>query len=211
MTNVRMLACGSYQANAYLLWQDDRDDLLVIDPGDDLAKLEDEIRLTGKRLTDILVTHGHFDHIFAAAELKDKYGARICIHPLDADMLGDEALALIDPPACSHPFVPTVADELYPEGSTFDLTVCGIVFNGLHTPGHSPGGVTLVCPEANAVFTGDTLFSRGYGRYDFKGGDLHQLMRSLRTILRLPGELTVFSGHGDQDVMKEIAGRWHMK
>ena len=84
-------------------------------------------------------------------------------------------------------------------------------FEGMHTPGHTPGGVTLILPAAKAAFTGDTIFAHGYGRYDFPGGNLHQLMKSLRAVLALPRSLTIYSGHGGADTMANIAARWNVR
>lgn len=210
MISVTPLVCGSYQANAYLLYDDTRRDMLVIDPGDDLPALERAVEQSGRMLTDILLTHGHFDHMLSAAALRKKYGARIHIHPSDQAMLTEAGLSLYDAHACTMPFAPARADMLYPDSEHFSLTAASIAFEGLHTPGHTLGGVTLLCQEAEALFTGDTIFAQGYGRYDFPGGDLHQLMKSLKTILGLKRTLTLFPGHGPSDSLDAVAARWHM-
>ena len=87
MIVIQTVTCGAYEENAYLVYDDARRDMLMIDPGDDLNALEAAIAATGKTLTDILLTHGHFDHILAAAPLKKTFGARVHVHPLDAPML----------------------------------------------------------------------------------------------------------------------------
>ena len=89
MVFVTQIPCGSYQANAYLLYAENRSDALIIDPGDDLAALTKAIDQSGRRLSDILLTHGHFDHMLSAAALREKYGARVHVHPSDAYMLTD--------------------------------------------------------------------------------------------------------------------------
>ena len=210
MIVIQPLTCGAYEENAYVVYEEARPDLLVIDPGDDLPALEKAIRQSGKKLTDILLTHGHFDHTLAAAPLKEKYGARVHIHPLDTHMLFSPSAAVMNAAVCSLPFAPVSADAPFPMEPSFSLTVCGLAFEGIHTPGHTPGGVCLLLPAAQAVFTGDTLFAHGYGRYDFPGGDLHQLMKSLRAVLQLPGSLTVYAGHGEADTMEAIAARWNI-
>ncbi|MBQ8952950.1 MAG: MBL fold metallo-hydrolase [Clostridia bacterium] len=210
MIVIQTLVCGAYEENAYLVYDEARRDLLVIDPGDDLPALEKAIAMTGRRLTDILLTHGHFDHILAVHPLKEKHGARVHIHPLDTHMLLSPSAAVMNESVCRLPFKPVAADAPFPMAPEFELTVCGMAFQGLHTPGHTPGGVCLVLPEAQAAFTGDTIFAHGYGRYDFPGGDLHQLMKSLRTVLSLPRSLTVYSGHGEADTMEAIAARWNI-
>lgn len=209
MVFVTQIPCGSYQANAYLLCAEDRSDALIIDPGDDLPALRKAIDQSGRKLTDILLTHGHFDHMLSAAALKEQYGARVHVHPMDEHMLSDAGASLYDKNACVQPFMPVKADELYSTFDRFSLTAAGITFDGLHTPGHTLGGVTLICEDAQSVFTGDTIFAHGYGRFDFPGGDMHQLMRSLRTILGLPRTLTLRPGHGECDSLEAVAARWH--
>ena len=210
MIVIEPLVCGAYEENAYLVYDEARSDLLIIDPGDDLPGLEAAIARSGKKLTDILLTHGHFDHALAAAPLKAKYGARLHVHPLDTHMLFSPEAAVMNAAVCSLPFAPTSADAPYPMEADFSLSVCGLDFQGLHTPGHTPGGVCLILPSARAVFTGDTLFARGYGRYDFPGGDLRQLMNSLKVVLSLPRDLTAYPGHGEADSMASIAARWNI-
>ncbi|MBO4298367.1 MAG: MBL fold metallo-hydrolase [Clostridia bacterium] len=211
MIVIQPLVCGAYEENAYLVYEESRRDLLVIDPGDDLPALCRAIAQTGRTLTDILLTHGHFDHMLAAGPLKEKYGARVHVHPLDEPMLRSAEAAQMNAEACVLPFSPVGADALYPDGERFELSACGLTFQGMHTPGHTPGGVCLILPEAQAAFTGDTIFARGYGRYDFPGGDLHQLMKSLRAVLSLPRSLTVYSGHGEADTLARIAARWNVR
>lgn len=210
MVFVTQIPCGAYQANAYLLYAENRSDALVIDPGDDINALTKAIDQSGRRLSDILLTHGHFDHTLSAAALREKYGARIHVHPSDKHMLTDAGASLYDKNVCALSFEPVTADELYPEGDRFSLTAAGIAFDGLHTPGHTPGGATLVCEDAQSVFTGDTVFAHGYGRFDFPGGDMHQLMKSLKTILGLPRTLTLRPGHGECDSLDAVAARWRM-
>ena len=210
MIVIQTLVCGAYEENAYVVYDEARPDLLVIDPGDDLAAIEQAVSRSGKTLTDILLTHGHFDHMLAAAPLKEKYGARLHVHPLDTHMLFLPDAAVMNASVCRLPFTPTSADAPFPMEAEFSLSVCGLAFHGLHTPGHTPGGVCLILEAAQAVFTGDTLFAQGYGRYDFPGGDLHQLMKSLKAVLSLPKTLTVYPGHGEADTMKAIAARWNI-
>lgn len=206
---IRQMELGPLQANAYLLWREGRDDCLIIDPGDDLDSIVRAVELSGKRLTDILLTHGHFDHILAAAPLKEKYGARIHVHPYDSHMLMVSGASLYNPAWCRLPFVSVSADEPYPSGDAdWHLSVCGINFTGFRTPGHTPGSICLLDEEHSALFTGDTLFAYSYGRTDFPGGSDEEMNASLGRLLCMDAGLTVYSGHGEADTMDAIARRW---
>ena len=206
---IRTLALGSHQANACLLYREGRTDALLIDPGDDLDVLEQALTVAQRTLTDILLTHGHFDHILAAAPLARKYGARVHVHPLDAHMLLTPGDALYNPAWCHLPFEPLRADAPFPtEEGSWPLEVCGVSFEGFHTPGHTPGSVCLLDREHGALFTGDTIFAYGYGRTDFPGGNDDAMRASILRLLGMDRSLTVYSGHGEADSLDAIARRW---
>ena len=209
---IRQLELGPLQANAYLVYRQDRDDCFIVDPGDDFEGAERAIAVSGRRLTDILLTHGHFDHILAAAPLKEKYGARIHIHPYDAHMLKAAGASLYNPSWCRLPFVSAEADAPYPAGNeNWQMEVCGVRLTGFRTPGHTPGSVCLLDEEHKAIFTGDTLFANSYGRTDFPGGSDDEMRASLTRLLHMDRELTVYSGHGEADGMAAIARRWRIQ
>jgi len=209
---IRQLELGPLRANAYLVYRQGRDDCFIIDPGDDLETIEREIAASGRRLTDILLTHGHFDHILAAAPLKEKHRARIHVHPYDAHMLMVAGASLYNGPWCTLPFVPVEADEPYPDTEGyFLLSVCGVSLAGFRTPGHTPGSVCLLVQEQNVIFTGDTLFANSYGRTDFPGGSDFEMRDSLNRLLHMDRGLTVYSGHGEADSMDAIARRWRIQ
>ena len=206
---IRQLPLGPRQANAYLVWREGRGDCFVIDPGDDLDALEQAIAISGRRLTDILLTHGHFDHILAAAPLAQKHSARVHIHPYDSHMLLTSGASLYNPAWCKLPFTPVAADSPYPTGDgDWALEVCGVSLTGFRTPGHTPGSVCLLDGEHDAVFTGDTLFAFSYGRTDFPGGSDDEMRASLDRLLGMDRRLTVYPGHGEADRMDAIARRW---
>lgn len=208
---IRRLELGQLRANAYLVWREERGDCLVIDPGDDLDKMERAIEESGRRLTDILLTHGHFDHILGVAPLAKTHSAHVHIHPRDAHMLVDPDDALYDPAWCRLPFQPVEADRLFPEGEEdWHIEVCGVSFTGFRTSGHTPGCVCLLNEESKTLFTGDTLFAQSYGRTDFPGGSDDEMRASLMRLLHMDRSLTVYSGHGEVDTLENIARRWRL-
>ncbi len=206
--NIRAMEIGPLEANCYLLWRDGRSDALVIDPGDDLNAIEMMIKATSKTLTDIVLTHGHFDHILSAAALSKKYGARIHIHPKDAHMLTDEKASLYSFMMCDMKFEAIEADALFPDADEWEEEICGIRFKGMRTPGHTKGSVCLTDEEHGVMFTGDTIFAYGCGRTDFPGGSNREMGESIRKLIAMDGKLIVYSGHGGADSMRNIAARW---
>jgi glyoxylase-like metal-dependent hydrolase (beta-lactamase superfamily II) len=159
---------------------DDRE-VIVIDAAHDPDAIADAVG--DRRLTAIVSTHAHDDHIDAAAELADRTGAPILLHPDDRvlwrmtypDREPDRALADGD-----------------------ELTVAGTTLRVLHTPGHAPGAVCLYAPELGTVFTGDTLFNGGPGATGRSYSDFGLIIDSIRDrLLTLPPETVVRTGHGD--------------
>lgn len=205
---IQRLPLGACQANAYLVWRENREDALMIDPGDGLPALRAAVAASGRRLTDILLTHGHFDHVLGAPALARELGARVHVHSLDAAMLATPEGIMYSPRWCETPFEAVNADAPYPEDAPFSLEVCGLSLRGFHTPGHTRGSVCLLDEEHRALFTGDTLFAEGYGRTDFPGGSDADMRASLAFLLGLERGLTVYSGHGEADTMDAIARRW---
>lgn len=202
--NIQMIPCGSYQANAYLVALEAREDCVLIDPGDDLKRLEKA--LEGRTLGAILLTHGHFDHILSAQPLTEATGARVYIHPEDEEMLSDMDKSAYDTAATYLP--PPTRLKAEPMGEA--LEVCGLRFDVLHTPGHSRGSVSLYLREAGELFTGDTLFEAGYGRMDLHGGDPRQMLDSLKKLFALPGETRVWPGHGGPTTIARERARYRL-
>ena len=177
---------GELATRCYVLWLDGRDDCLVIDPG---AEAETIRRACGgKRIAAILLTHGHFDHIGAVRELMAE-DTVLAVHRLDVPLLSDPQANVswmlgrsVTAPA------PT---RLLEEGD--EVEAAGMTLRVLHTPGHTPGGVCYALGEN--LFTGDTMFDRGYGRTDLPGGDEAALIRSLRRLTSLRRTCRIFAGH----------------
>lgn len=194
--SIRTICCGQLAENAYLVCPEGRDDCLLIDPGDGLEKIKRAIEDSGRRLTDILLTHAHFDHMLSAPHFKRFTGARLHVHALDVPMLTDAQLNLFQPAWCYLPLLPVTPDVIYEGDSDFETTVCGQRVTVMHTPGHTPGGVCYHFTDEKVLFSGDTVFAQGYGRVDFPGGDVKQLTQSLKRIVHMPEDIQVYSGHG---------------
>lgn len=205
MLHIEPILAGPYEENAYLVYLDGRDDALVVDPGDQAGLIQSRAQAAGRTITHVLVTHGHFDHILAAHDLQQA-GAKLLCHELDAHMLLDPAPLKL-PGSAAPKFHPTQVDEALAEGP---LSVCGIDFALLHTPGHSMGSCCYHAPEHSALLSGDTLFAEGFGRTDFQGGSAQKMRDSLLRLFRLPGDTMVYPGHGPCARMDQIVGRYRL-
>ena len=161
---------------------------LLIDGLTGVGSLKAFVRECTDLPVTLVLTHGHVDHIGAVASLRGP-DVPVAIHAADAAMLTHPNLSL----SVMFGGAPSQgeADLLLEEG---DLLLAGVPFSVLHTPGHTPGGICLRCGDD--LFTGDTLFCRGYGRTDLPGGDEQALMRSLRRLLALEEGVRVHPGHG---------------
>jgi glyoxylase-like metal-dependent hydrolase (beta-lactamase superfamily II) len=184
---------GPIQANCYIVGDEVSKKGVVIDPGDEAERILNRIQEHGLTIEVIFNTHGHFDHVGANKRLKEATGAKIAIHPDDAHYLSkiSQSAAVWGMHAEDSP----PPDLLLEEGQTVEVD--GLKFSVLHTPGHSPGSVSLVMPEEELVFTGDLIFAGSIGRTDFPGGDYNTLIQSVRQkIFTLDDSYRILSGHG---------------
>ena len=178
---------GAYQTNCYIIWAEGSDSCAVIDPGYEPDTILTRAGLLGKKVEAILLTHGHFDHVGAVREIAAVTDCKVY---LCADDL-----------AMPHQF--TAGDlyytDTYTEGSIVEAA--GLTLKVLHTPGHTPGSICLLC-DGN-LYAGDTLFQGSCGRTDLPGGDWAQILQSLRRLKELPDKTKVFSGHGPSSTIGE--------
>ena len=174
---------GPIMTNCYILIDEESKKTAVIDPGEDADRILAALREEDSQVEYILLTHGHYDHTTAVPELHAALPqARIYIHQADANGAGSKLF----------PLASQVEDLLlYDEGDT--LALGGLTIQVLHTPGHSPGSVTL--QVGDVLFSGDTLFAASCGRTDLPGGSYAQMMASLKRLGELEGEFRVLPGH----------------
>ena len=181
---------GDYKTNCYLVENDETKQLVIIDPG---SQAELILKAIGERTpVAVLITHGHFDHISAVDEICGRYDIPLYIHELDVAKLTDDTMNE------SVTFGFHVNVKTKPQTLTDEqvLTLAGMTFAVLHTPGHSKGGVCYRMPEDQGIFCGDTLFNGGYGRYDFGDGNFSELKQSLRKLINLSPKMIAYPGHG---------------
>jgi len=191
---VRTLHVGPMTACCYLIGGSDGAGGTIIDPGDEADRITEAVEATGIAVKQIILTHGHADHIAALEEVRNAFPkAEVMIHADDAPMLERPSLNLSL--FLGQSINCTPADRLLHDTEVVELG--GLEANVIHVPGHTPGGVCLHVPDAAIVFTGDVLFAGGIGRTDFPGGSEAALLAGIRDkLLRLPPETTVYPGHG---------------
>jgi len=185
------MAVGPIQANCFIVGCEETRQAIVIDPGAEGDRILMALADARLKATHIVNTHGHFDHVGANRRIKDVTGAELLIHPLDAPML-------VHLPAQAAAFglsaeESPAPDRLLQDGET--IAVGQLRFTVIHTPGHTPGGISL--QGDGVVFVGDTLFAGSVGRTDFPGGDFATLKHSIQQrLFRLDDRLRVCTGHG---------------
>jgi len=190
------LIVGPFSVNCYLLGCSKSQKMAVIDPGGEIDTIWQKIQRIGYSFEYIINTHGHPDHTAGNMELKQKSQAKILAHPDDVAMMTDKENLLSSMLFEAKPSPPP--DQLITEGQV--ITLGDISLKVLHTPGHTPGGICLLCGDI--IFTGDTLFADGIGRTDFPGGNYTQLISSIKNKLyTLDDQLRILPGHGEESTL----------
>jgi hydroxyacylglutathione hydrolase len=186
---VSRLVLGMLQTNCYMVVCPETRAALVIDPADSAEQIIAAARNKDARIQQILLTHAHMDHIAALAALRRSTQARVLVHRLEVDMVA-QYLGLF---GLTPDHFPPLAPDLELEGGE-TISIGNLTGTVIHTPGHTPGGISLTLGDA--VFTGDTLFAQGIGRVDLPGGSLKILLESIQQLLTLPDDTRVYPGHG---------------
>ncbi|MFZ0106582.1 MAG: MBL fold metallo-hydrolase [Thiobacillus sp.] len=188
-----ILPVTPYQQNCSLVWDIDNRAALI-DPGGEAGRLLDEVAARGLTLEKILLTHGHLDHVGAAAELRDALGIPI-IGPQREDRFWLDALPQQAEMFGFPPLAAFTPDQWLEDGDAVE--VGSIRFDVLHCPGHTPGHVVFYQPDGRLAFVGDVLFKGSIGRSDFPRGDHAALIRAIREkLFPLGDDVRFVPGHG---------------
>ena len=189
---IHELVVGPLKTNCYIVTSD-MNHAVIIDPGFDAEKIAAKVRELGAKPKFMLLTHGHFDHIGAVNGLK-----KIFPEMKSVIMREDEDICL-DPSLISKEIgVTTVPDMLFADGDVVKLD--DLTFRFMATPGHTKGCACIIVEDK--IFTGDTLFSRGYGRTDLYGGSTRDMKMSLKKIGAIEGDYEIYPAHGPHSTLK---------
>lgn len=195
-----ILPVGWLQCNCSILGDPETHEALVLDPGDEVERVLDVLRRHSLNVKAIVSTHAHIDHVGGLQKLQQAIGAPVLMHGDDLELykhLDEQAAWLgVPPPPQAR------VDQLLREGDTvhWGSFSAGV----LHTPGHTPGSVSLYLPKQVALFAGDTLFAGSIGRTDLWGGSMPDILRSIHSkLLVLPEQTMVYPGHGPTTTIGE--------
>jgi len=180
------MCVGSYRTNCYMLWENE--ECVIIDHGFEPEQIMEQVLCKGKKVAAILLTHGHFDHVGGVKHIAAETGCPVYIHESDISL------------PSRHTNGEIYHTHTYGEGDV--VTIAGMTFQVLNTPGHTPGSVCLLC--GNVLLAGDTLFAGTCGRTDIPpyGNPMH-MKASLARLKALEGDYQVFPGHGHATTLDE--------
>ena len=184
---------GPLQCNCSVIGDETSHEAIVIDPGDNISRILDTVKRHGLKVTQILITHGHIDHVGGAMKLKQATGAPILINKNDAPQL-----QMLDMQAgwigIAPPGLVTI-DASLEDGDSIKAGELNATV--MHTPGHTEGSTCIYFPAEKKLIAGDTLFAGSIGRTDLPGGDFEKILQSLhQRVMALPEDVIVIPGHG---------------
>ncbi|HLR34008.1 MAG TPA: MBL fold metallo-hydrolase [Tissierellales bacterium] len=187
---------GIYAANCYIVYCKDTKEGIVIDPGSQGAEIGDKIKDLGLSIKYIILTHGHWDHTDGILGLKEKIDVPVLIHKEDEPLLRAGKKGIYS--KASSEGIEVAPDKYIEDGDK--LKVGDMTIEIIHTPGHSPGGVSIKIGDR--IFTGDTLFTGSIGRTDLYGGSYETLLSSIKEkLLIYPDNTIVYPGHGESSTI----------
>jgi hydroxyacylglutathione hydrolase len=190
---VRGVVVGLFQENCWIVGSRQRGEAVVIDPGDEPEEILALARDMGVKITRVLASHAHLDHIMAVRAVVEATQAPFLMHADDLSIA--ENMPQTARMWLGHDVPPAPAPNAFAVHGQ-DIEVAGVTLRVIHSPGHTPGSVSLYVEEARLLFSGDTLFRESIGRTDLSGGDTQTIVDSIRQRLySLPDETRVLPGH----------------
>ena len=193
MIKIMSRVLGMVSTNCYLLINPDNNESIIVDPADSPDLIKEMVEKSDTTPKAILLTHGHFDHVGAALELKSTYGIKIYASRHEEKLLASPDINLSSEYGMN---ISIVADVLLEDGE--ELNLAGFAIKAIHTPGHTAGSMCYYFAEESMLISGDTLFAYSIGRTDFPTSSSSDMMTSLRDKLaHLPKDTDVFPGHGE--------------
>lgn len=194
------LVLGQLGTNCYILYDEDTKSAMVTDPAADADRIIDFAQSKGLKITLIALTHGHFDHMLALKELKEKTGAKLMVYEKTERFLQDRVLNLCHYMGIELP--PVKADHILKDGDIIDF--CGNELKVISTPGHTEDSICYWIEKEKILISGDTLFRFSVGRWDHPTGDMKQEITSLKEkLMVLPDDVAVYPGHGSATTIGE--------
>ena len=205
MITIKRFTCNMLAENCYVV-SDDTREAVIIDCGvmydDEGTAIIRYIRDNSLKPVHLLCTHGHFDHCMGNGLIYREFGLKPEVHGDDQFLMDSMRQQTADILGVTLPMeVPPVGKYLTDKDT---ITFGSHILRILHTPGHTPGGITYYCKEEGIAFSGDTLFRMSIGRTDFEGGSYEEIVNSLQNVLaQLPPDTKVYSGHGPETTIAE--------
>lgn len=189
---IKTFVLGMVQTNCYIVHAINSNEAVVIDPADNASKVEEYLKKNDLVCKKIILTHGHFDHITGAHELKNLTGAYVYAHEREAELLKDPKLNASARMGKEVSFIP---DYFFKDKEEFEAA--GLNWQVIYTPGHTEGGVCYYLKDEEIIFSGDTLFYESIGRTDLPTGNHGMLLESINNrLMVMSDETEVYPGHG---------------